>query len=312
LKNFKKYVTPKCVLLCAILFTVILAAAIISDEDYEYDLGRFTPLSVVVYNPQKNIPITIVADDKVHLVEAGGTVEDALSTAGIAIDGDDLINTPLDTPITKETEIIINRVFKERLTFTEKLDYHTKYVFDENLPIGKSVVLSEGEPGHKVKAYTQTFVDGRLSDMQYETTLYTENPEPRIVKLGALERNLPEKMISEIPIPDDFALDENGVPVDYEKVLTGKGVAYSAYKGAKGASGGYCIPGTVAVNPNIIPYGTKMYIVSTDGKYVYGYAVANDTGTALMDGRCLVDLYMDSYEQTCDWGAHEVNIYILD
>jgi 3D (Asp-Asp-Asp) domain-containing protein len=127
-----------------------------------------------------------------------------------------------------------------------------------------------------------------------------------------MEQNLPDNMISELPIPDDFCLDENGVPTEYKKVLTGKGVAYSAYKGAKGASGGYCVPGTVAVNPNIIPYGTKMYIASTDGKYIYGYAVANDTGTGLMEGLCLVDLYMDSYDQTCEWGAHEVNVYILE
>jgi 3D (Asp-Asp-Asp) domain-containing protein len=311
-KIIKKYLTPKCVLLCAVLLVVITAAAVISDKDYEYDLTRFVPLSVAIYSPDTNIPVTIVADDKVHLVETGGTVENALNSAGIYVDNDDIVNVPLNAPITEETEIVINRVFKERLTYTERLAYQTKYIVDEKLPIGESIVLAEGEYGSKVRAYTHTYVDGELAETEYIATVFSENPEPRVVKIGGLDRNLPDEMISEIPFPEDFALDENGVPTEYEKVLTGKGVAYSAYQGAKGASGGYCIPGTVAVNPNIIPYGTKMYIVSTDGKYVYGYAVANDTGTALMDGLCLVDLYMDSYDQTCRWGAHEVYVYILN
>jgi len=63
-------------------------------------------------------------------------------------------------------------------------------------------------------------------------------------------------------------------------VLTGKATGYYSKTG-KGSSGlglGY---GTVAVDPDVIPYGTKLYITSTDGKFVYGYAVATDTGIAL-------------------------------
>ena len=63
---------------------------------------------------------------------------------------------------------------------------------------------------------------------------------------------------------------------------------------------------------NGIIVGTELYIASTDGKIVYGYAVAADTGIALMDGRVLVDVFCDSYASSCKWGAHQVNVYILD
>ena len=43
----------------------------------------------------------------------------------------------------------------------------------------------------------------------------------------------------------------------------------------------------MAVDPDVIPYGTKLYITSTDGKFVYGYAVATDTGIAVQKGRSL-------------------------
>ena len=51
--------------------------------------------------------------------------------------------------------------------------------------------------------------------------------------------------------------------------------------------------------------------MSTDGKHVYGYAIAADTGAALMDGRIMVDLFVDSYQSACNWGIHQVNIYVL-
>jgi 3D (Asp-Asp-Asp) domain-containing protein len=310
--NLKKFATAKNIILCAVIITALTAAAFIGNKDYKYDLNRFVPLSVAFFIPQENIPVKIVADNTVLLVEAGGTVEDAIKTAGVELGSEDIVSQPLDAELSEDTEIIINRVTKERQTYNQKISIPTEYIQDDTLLLGEIVVVSEGRTGNAIRAYTHTYVDGQLRDTDFEETVYSNEPKPRVIKIGTREQNLPEKMISELPIPDDFFLDENGVPTEYSKVLTGKGVAYSAYKGAKGASGGYCVPGTVAVNPNIIPYGTKMYIVSTDGKYVYGYAVANDTGTGLMDGYCLVDLYMDSYEQTCQWGAHEVNVYILE
>lgn len=38
------------------------------------------------------------------------------------------------------------------------------------------------------------------------------------------------------------------------------------------------MPGHIAVNPKQFPYGTELYIVSLDGKFVYGYCMAADTG----------------------------------
>ena len=67
----------------------------------------------------------------------------------------------------------------------------------------------------------------------------------------------------------------------------------------------------MAVNPSIIPYGTKMYITASDGSYVYGYATAIDTGGALMDGSAIVDLFMNSYADCANFGRRDVTIYIL-
>ena len=99
-------------------------------------------------------------------------------------------------------------------------------------------------------------------------------------------------------------------PASYSKVLTGKATGYYSKTG-KGSSGlglGY---GTVAVDPDVIPYGTKLYITSTDGKFVYGYAVATDTGIAVQKGQILVDLFYETYAESVINGAIQVNVYVV-
>ncbi len=72
------------------------------------------------------------------------------------------------------------------------------------------------------------------------------------------------------------------------------------------------MPGRVAVDPDQIPYGTKLYIVSSDGRYVYGYAVAADTGGFVWNGSgTTVDLYMNTYSECMSFGRRTVEIYVL-
>lgn len=97
-------------------------------------------------------------------------------------------------------------------------------------------------------------------------------------------------------------------------MYTGSATAYSNDRGQAGkytASGRLAAVGVVAVNPNIIPYGTELYITSADGSWVYGYAVAGDTGGALMSGRCIVDLFFATYEESCEFGRRNMNVYVI-
>jgi 3D (Asp-Asp-Asp) domain-containing protein/transcriptional regulator with XRE-family HTH domain len=100
-------------------------------------------------------------------------------------------------------------------------------------------------------------------------------------------------------------------PASYSRVLTGKATGYYS-KSGKGSSGlglGY---GTVAVDPDVIPYGTLLYITSTDGRFVYGYAIATDTGIAVQKGEILVDLFYETYAESVINGAIQVNVYVVN
>ena len=67
--------------------------------------------------------------------------------------------------------------------------------------------------------------------------------------------------------------------------------------------------GTVAVDPRYIPYGTRMFIVSNDGEYVYGIAVAEDCGGDIKGDR--MDLYMPTYQQCMEFGRRNCTLYFL-
>ena len=107
---------------------------------------------------------------------------------------------------------------------------------------------------------------------------------------------------------------EDGVPVEgVAAVYTSqRATAYSASGTAKGASGRRLTYGTVAINPSIIPYGSLMYITSDDGKFVYGYAYAADTGAAMMTGHAFIDLYYETYDESVDNAVIPVTVYVLD
>ena len=112
--------------------------------------------------------------------------------------------------------------------------------------------------------------------------------------------------------PDWLTFDENGIPEQATKVISGLGTAYTSKAGVYGATGRYLSEGYVAVDPDIIPYGSKLYIVTKDGSWDYGYAIAADTGGAMLSGRVLVDQYMNSYDSCIQYGVREVDVYVLE
>ena len=110
-------------------------------------------------------------------------------------------------------------------------------------------------------------------------------------------------------ISGNTIVDANGNVLNVARVITGECTAYTG--GGITATGAPAAVGRVAVNPNVIPYGTKLYIASPDGSVVYGYAIASDTGGALMSGRVLVDLYYNTQGECINFGRRQMNVYIL-
>ena len=80
-------------------------------------------------------------------------------------------------------------------------------------------------------------------------------------------------------------------------------------KTAYGLTPGY---GIVAVDPKVIPLGTKLYIESSDGgkSWVYGYCIAGDTGGAIKGNK--VDLCFNTKAECIKFGRKTATVYILN
>ena len=107
---------------------------------------------------------------------------------------------------------------------------------------------------------------------------------------------------------------KSGVTMTYSKVMTCNSTAY--YSGGDGgaawttAVGAKVSIGTIAVDPTVIPYYTKMFIQTSNGSRVYGMGTALDCGGAIKGN--IVDLWFPSYADCRSWGRRNVTVYILD
>lgn len=138
-----------------------------------------------------------------------------------------------------------------------------------------------------------------------------ENGIPEDITLDDDEDSAPdEDAVSLLDVPEWLSFDENGVPTEYVNVLTGNACAYTADPDALMSTGKAVFQGYVAVDPDIIPYGSELYIVAEDGE-VYGYAIAADTGYSVRKGHIIVDLFMNEYDDCIQWGNKPVNVYVL-
>ena len=99
-------------------------------------------------------------------------------------------------------------------------------------------------------------------------------------------------------------------------MLRGKGTAYTNENGLAGkytSTGMLAQVGVVAVNPKVIPYGTKLYITTADGSITYGYCVAGDTGSFYKSRPdTIVDLFYNTAAECYAFGRRDVVVYILD
>lgn len=253
-------------------------------------------------------PVYIKADNATyHVTMKGGTVADALKKAGITVSNTDILSKSPQTILSPGEEINITRVDYVTKIEEEPIPRGAVYKDTSLIKTGRSRLLASGTDGIKVLTYEEKFVNGVGEEMKLVSEDVAKAPVDDTYLYGA------GTAIS--PLDFGIELDENGRPTKYKTVLTNqKATGYSARYGAGTASGLHkAAVGYVAVDPRRIPYGTKMYILSHSGGYfLYGCAIAADTGTGLMDGIVDVDLFYDSYYESVLNGLRYVDIYILE
>lgn len=250
--------------------------------------------------------ITLEADGVETTVKmVRGTVADAFKRADIKVGEYDTLNYALTDEITKDMRIILTRVDKVVTVTTGPIAYETKYYVTTLLKNGQTRVERAGVNGEKTVTVTEIYSNGVLVDSKSKekTTL-----KPVTAKVIVGSKDAPP--LSTLAFAD-VTLDENGIPTEYAKLVVGEATAYGANDGSKTSTGVKPGVGYIAVNPKVIPYGSRLYVRSVDGKHIYGFAVAADTGPSVLKNITVADLYLGSEVEIYHWGRRDVEIYIL-
>lgn len=250
--------------------------------------------NIYVYNA-KNIKLTTNGTE-MSVKAPEGTVENALNILGYEITDDDILNVDKNAQIEDDMKITLKKVTYVDEKSTEKISYKTVEKDSDDILTGESEVSQNGADGEKEVTKRCKYIDGKYDSTKVIGEKVTKKPVDKVI-LNGTKRGT--------------TTDTSGAPVSYRYMVSGSGTAYTAAPGALTATGATVYEGGVAVNPAIIPYGSKLYIEAADGSHVYGYATAVDTGGALMDGSAIVDLFYFSYDDCVNFGRRDVNVYVL-
>lgn len=252
------------------------------------------------------VPVT--ADGQTRdVITTGATAAELLAQLGLTYDDNDILTPAADETVTEGSSLTLQRV--EYVDYTEDVvipsqrqEVPTSLFYRDH---DETMMLQEGSDGLDTVTWRDVYIDGTWTEKQELDRVTQVGMVPTVVKVYGEQAPVSSFVGPEIV---------DGVPSEgVVETYTGqRSTGYSASSTAKGASGQRLTYGTVAVNPNIIPYATLMYITSDDGSFVYGYAYAADTGTAMMEGHAFVDLYYQTYQESVESAVVPVTVYIID
>lgn len=186
----------------------------------------------------------------------------------------------LSTSVVKEFVITVTIPFERETRFTDELKQ------------GEQKVIQEGQYG---EITTVTLVDydaGIEVGRTIKDVIIGKEPVKEIVLLG----EKPE-IVNTVNIKDGFI---------YEYELEMEASAYSAKQPGLSnhtKSGDLAVYGVVAVDPEVIPLGTWLYIEG------YGKALASDTGSSIIGNK--IDLCFNSVEECLQFGRRNIKVYVL-
>ena len=193
-----------------------------------------------------------------------------------------------------EQEKYLEQLNSEKESAFAIIEENEKILISDSLAIANSSSASTSELQNAIdslKSYIPLLNSSKIINMARDGI---SNAESRINELNK-------------PIVDNSADIATGTIGNVVKTLTMESTAYYGHgttalglKPVRNPNG----LSTIAVDPNVIPLGTKVYVSG------YGLAIAADTGGAIKGN--IIDVFLNSYEECYSWGRRQVTVQILE
>ena len=255
----------------------------------EYRLSTPKLTSGTVITVHRAVPVTVTYMGKTETIVTGkptigelvATIKQPQDLVKVEPGEDSKIENGMNIKIMSLTEQIVEREMEEPFTVINQPE--------PSMEKGNSQVVEYGKNGTKVAKIKIKLADGQqVSEETISETIVTP-AVPQIVKVGTRD-----------------TINTSRGASRFQAVHYMEATAYLPSDGngygitATGTQAGY---GTVAVDPNVIPLGTRLYIPG------YGTALAADTGGAIKGN--IIDLCMEDYGEAMRFGRRTVKVYVL-
>lgn len=191
-------------------------------------------------------------------------------------------------------------------TWSVRLPHETMVCSDPTAPRGSRRVLCSGVDGEILRTGEVYYLEEEEIFRNILEEKVTRQPVTEVIALGCGPE--PEKQATPL-VTEEGILLPTGEVLRYKNVIHSLATAYCD-KGLT-ATGTQARVGEIAVDPRVIPYGTRVFIISCDGEYIYGIATAEDCGSKEHIYGTRIDLHMDTYKECRQFGARDCLVFFL-
>lgn len=240
----------------------------------------------------------------------GETLDVLLNRLGIPTGGEYSVSAPLDSTTYDGLEFSVDSVIHMEQTYTEDIPYEVIECQDPTMAVGERKVVVKGVTGQLTKTADVTYVNSVEGQHNILSETVTQQPVNEIVSVGTGTAIGNSKMPA---IGNGVIVTADGEVLTYSRKEEFRTTAYSHLDSGCDmitATGTTVRVGSVAVDPKLVPYGTRMFIISNDGSYVYGIATAEDCGGGIKGNQ--LDLYMPTRAECFEYGKKKCTVYFLD
>jgi 3D (Asp-Asp-Asp) domain-containing protein len=179
------------------------------------------------------------------------------------------------------------QVSQRTVTVRERVPYDLRYVPEQSAARGQVVVWKPGTGGVRQRVFRLLYENGALVSRALVSDSLVAPPAGDALAVG--------KSVYRGGATNEFFMEATAYSPTVQETDGNPWMTASGMKSGRGV---------VAVDPKVIPLGSKLYVEG------YGYAIAGDTGGAIKGNR--IDVFFYSSDEMAKWGRRWARVFVLE